>query len=456
MRPSSSTSEGLFGRLFADPAVDASVSDVALVEACLEVEAALVLAAADVGLVPGSVAADIAEAARSLEVDVDELGRDAVSTGNPVPPLVTRLGAAVPEAARPWVHLGATSQDIFDTSLVLTGRRAGRLIADRTDAAGDRAADLAAAHRDTVMIARSLGQHAMPTTFGLRAAGWLAPLRSSAGSLRAATDRLPVQLGGAVGTLAAYGDRGFEVRRALAERLGLPGGERPLAWHTDRSPWLEVASALGLVSAAVGKVALDVRLLTATEVAEIRTGAGGSGGSSAMPHKRNPVDAILATAGVVRVPGLVATLFAASVHGHERADGDWHAEWLPLRELISVVGGVAARGAELLDGLAVDPDRMRQNLDLSGGAVMAESVASRLAGPLGRSEAHQLVADLARRAAEAGRSLRDELLAEPAVTDHLDAAAVDAALDPRDRLGIAGPAVDEALRRYGRRTEATT
>jgi 3-carboxy-cis,cis-muconate cycloisomerase len=452
MRPSSSISEGLFGALFADPAVDAAVGDAALVAAFLDVEAALALAAADVGLVPAAAAASIAEAARDLEVDIDTLGREARSTGNPVPPLVTRLTDAVPDSARPWVHLGATSQDVLDSALVLTHRSAARLIAEKVDDVADGAADLATAHRDTVMVARSLGQHAMPTTFGLRAAGWLAALRGSATSLRVAADALPVQLGGAVGTLAGYGEQGFEVRRAFADRLGLPGGDRALAWHTDRAPWLELAGALGLVSAAVGKLALDVRLLSATDVGEVQVGAAGSGGSSAMPHKHNPVEAILATAGVTQVPGLIATMHAASAHAHERADGAWHAEWLPLRELVSVVGGAAARAVELLDGLSVDAARMRENLDRTGGAIMAESVASRLAGPMGRTEAHRLVAAVVRRTAENVTTLHDELLADPEVSGHLDAAAVEAALDPRARLGIAGVAVDEAVRRLGRRT----
>jgi 3-carboxy-cis,cis-muconate cycloisomerase len=452
MKPSSSTSEGLFGGLFADPAVDAALGDAALVSAFLAAEAALVLAAADVGLVPVEAAAAIAAAADDLDVDIDTLGREAMSTGNPVPPLVTRLGAAVPETARAWVHLGATSQDIVDTGFVLTHRAAAGLVADRVDAAADRAADLATSHRDTLMVARSLGQHAMPTTFGLRAAGWLGGLRTAAVALRAAADALPVQLGGAVGTLAGYGEQGLEVRRAFADRLGLPGGDRPLAWHTDRTPWLALAAALGQVSAAVGKVALDVRLLTATEVGEVGVGAVGSGGSSAMPHKHNPVEAILATAGVMRVPGLIGSLHAASAHAHERADGAWHAEWVPLRELVSVVGGVAARAGELLDGLSVDPARMRENLDRSGGAIMAESVAARLSGALGRSEAQRLVAAVVRQAAQSGTPLRDALLADPVVAEHLDAAAVDEALDPRSRLGIAGIAVDEEVRRHGRRT----
>jgi 3-carboxy-cis,cis-muconate cycloisomerase len=449
MRRSSLTSDGLFGPLFADPEVDAALGEGSLVAACLTAEAALALAAAEVGLVPGPAAAQVAQAAAELNVDIDALGREARSTGNPIPPLVARLEAAVPESARAWVHFGATSQDILDTAMVLTQRAAAELIADRVDLVADRVAALVGAHRDTVMVARSLGQHAMPTTFGLHAAGWLVALRTAAAALRSAAAALPAQLGGAVGTLAGYDDQGFEIRRAFADRLGLPGGDRPLAWHTDRSAWLELAGALSRVAAAVGKLALDVRLLTATEVGEL--GLGPDGGSSAMPHKHNPVDAILATAAVMRVPGLVATIHTAAVHAHERADGAWHAEWVPLRELASVVGGAAARAGELLASLTVDADRMRHNLELTRGAIMTESVAARLAGGLGRSEAHALVAAIASRATAQGATLRDELLTDPGVTAQLDVASIDAALDPRNRLGIAGVAVDEALRRYGHR-----
>jgi 3-carboxy-cis,cis-muconate cycloisomerase len=413
------------------------------------------MAAADVGLVPAEAAAAIADAAHSLDVDIEELGREAGMTGNPIPPLVALLGVDVPDVARAWVHFGATSQDIVDTAAVLTYRSAAGLIAGRLDTAADRAADLATRHRDTVMVARSLGQHGIPTTFGLRAAGWLAMLRGSARSLRDVSGRLPVQLGGAAGTLAGYGERGFAMRRSLAERLGLAGADRPLAWHTDRTPWLEFAGALGISSSAVGKLALDIRLLTATEVGEVRVGAADRGGSSAMPHKHNPVDAILATAGVMRVPGLVATLHAASVHAHERADGAWHAEWLPLRELVSVVGGAAARAVDMLNELAVDSRRMQENLQLTRGAVMSESVVTHLAGLLGRTEAQQLVATLARQSAENGTTLRDELLADPTASEHLDVAAVDEALDPRGWLGAAGAAVDEAVRQDGRRPEQT-
>jgi 3-carboxy-cis,cis-muconate cycloisomerase len=454
MRPSSSPSDGLFGPLFTDAAVEAELTDEAVLHAWLEAEAALALALADVGIVPAVAADAIAAAARALPLDVAELGRAAVATGNPVPPLVARLGAAVPETARPWVHFGATSQDIIDTGLVLAHRSAARLVADRVHQAADLMADLAVAHRDTLAVARTLGQHAMPTTFGLRVAGWLVPARRSAWSLTAVADSLPAQLGGAVGTLAAYGEQGLQVRRAFAHRLGLAGGDAILAWHTDRSCWLELAGAYAAIAAALGKTAADVRLLAATEVAEVVTGADGSGGSSAMPHKRNPVEAILATAGVVRVPGLVATIQAASVHAQERADGAWHSEWEPLRELASVGGGIAARSVEMLASLLPDPERMRHNLDQTDGAVMAEAVASALAAQLGRDTAQQLVTEATRRAAAESVSLRDALLATEEVVAVLGPAGVDAALDPASRLGIAGVVVDEVVRQFGRRDPA--
>lgn len=452
MRPSSSTSsgwaaDGLLGPLFGDRAVQARIDDDAIVVAMLAVEGALALAAADAGVVPLDAAAAIAAAASDLDVEVEWLGLAARSAGNPVPALVRMLTQAVPDRHRAWVHHGATSQDVWDTALVLVVRAACDVIGGRTDGAALAAAELAASHRDTIMVGRTLGQHAMPTTFGLRAAGWADALLTASIEQRRAAQRLPVQLGGAVGTLAAYGEHGLAVRAALADRLGLPGGDRPLSWHTDRSPWLGLAAGLGQLAAACGKVALDIRGLATTDIGELRIAAAGSGGSSAMPHKHNPVAAILAGADVVRVPGLVATLQAASVHEHERADGSWHAEWQPLRELVSVVGGATARTADAVAGIEVDVDRMRHNLEVTDGLVMTESVAGRLAEQLGRQAAHDLVAGVAERAGAEHVPFRAVLLADPDVTRHLDAAAIDAALDPESWLGTAGPSVDAVVRR---------
>ncbi|MFI9644131.1 3-carboxy-cis,cis-muconate cycloisomerase [Micromonospora sp. NPDC051925] len=438
MRPSSSPSDGLLGGLSGAPDVDAELGDPALLRAMLDVEAALARAGADAGLLPAPAADAIVAQCRAERYDPVTLGRAAEAAGNPVVPLVRELTAAVPEHARPWVHVGATSQDILDTALVLMAVRALGPLLRHLDTAVDAAARLADTHRDTVMVARTLGQQAAPTTFGLRAAGWLTGLAQARDRLRQAGAAQPAQLGGAVGTLAAYGPAGPEVVERFAAHLCLPAS--PLPWHTRRQPRLDLAAALGGLLAAAGKIALDVGLLAQTEVGEVAEGGTGRGGSSAMPHKRNPVDSILVTAAARRGPGLVATLFAVAVQEHERAAGAWHAEWEPLLDLLHVAGGAAGRSARMLAGLQVRPQRMRENLDATGGLVLAEAVAARLASAVGRSAAHDLVT---RAAAEP--SFRAALLADPEIRAHLSEREVDEALDPYRWLGSAGLFVDRAL-----------
>ncbi|WP_433125392.1 3-carboxy-cis,cis-muconate cycloisomerase [Micromonospora sp. CA-240977] len=438
MRPSSSPSDGLLGGLSGTPDVDAELSDPALLQAMLDVEAALARAAADAGILPVPAAEAIAEQCRAERYDPAALGRAADATGNPVVPLVRELTAAVPEHARAWVHSGATSQDVLDTALVLVAVRAlGPLLA-QLDVAVHAAARLADAHRDTVMVARTLGQQAAPSTFGLKAAGWLTGLVQAQDRLRQARAAQPAQLGGAVGTLAAFGPAGAEVTERFAAHLGLPPS--PLPWHTRRQPWLDLAAALGGVLVAAGKIALDVGLLAQNEVGEVAEGGAGRGGSSAMPHKRNPVDSILVTAAARRGPGLVSTLFATAVQEHERAAGGWHAEWEPLLDLLHVAGGATARCARMLSGLQVRPERMRENLDATGGLLLAEAVAARLAPAVGRRVAHDLVT---RAAAEP--SFRAALFADPEVRAHLSDTELAEALDPYRWLGSAGRFVDSAL-----------
>ncbi|MGC4837988.1 3-carboxy-cis,cis-muconate cycloisomerase [Micromonospora vinacea] len=438
MRPSSSPSDGLLGGLSGAPDVDAELSDPSVLQAMLDVEAALARAAADAGILPPPAAEAIVEQCRAERYDPLALGLAADATGNPVVPLVGELTAAVPNHARGWVHLGATSQDVLDTALVLVAVRALGPLLDHLDAAVDAAAQLADAHRDTVMVARTLGQQAAPTTFGLKAAGWLTGLVEGRDRLRHARAAQPAQLGGAVGTLAAFGPAGAEVTERFAAHLGLPPS--PLPWHTRRQPWLDLATALGGLLVAAGKVALDVGLLAQNEVGEVAEGGAGRGGSSAMPHKRNPVDSILVTAAARRGPGLVATLFAAAVQEHERAAGAWHAEWEPLLDLLHLAGGAAARCARMLDGLQVRPERMRENLDATGGLLLAEAVAARLAPAVGRGVAHDLVTRAA-----AGPSFRAALLADPEVRAHLSDTEIAEALDPSRWLGSAGRFVDSAL-----------
>jgi len=453
MRPSSSSSEGggpppypqgLVGPLFGSAAVDAVVSDGAWLCSMLEVEAALAAAGAGAGVVPAAAAAEIAAACRDARLDVDDIGRGALAAGNPVAPLVAALEARLPAGARPHLHRGATSQDVVDSALMLVARRALELIAADLGAAGDRCAALAEAHRDTPMAARTLLQQALPTTFGLRAAGWMVAVDSARSGLERVRDqRLAVQLGGAAGTLASLGDAGLEVARRLAAELGL--AEPLLPWHTDRVRVAELAAALGTAAGALGKVALDVVLLAQTEVGEVGEA---EGGSSTLPQKRNPVHAVLTGAAARRAPGLVATLLAAMPQELERAAGAWHAEWDSLRELLRVTGGAAAHGRAMLEALRVDPARMRANLGARGRMLMAESVAGRLAPALGRGAAHALVRDRVRSAEERGVGLREVLVNDPAVREHLSEEGIDAALDPAAHLGPAGALVDRALRAH--------
>jgi 3-carboxy-cis,cis-muconate cycloisomerase len=439
---------GLLSGLSGTPAVAAELSDDALLRAMLDAERALTTAAADAGVVPRPAAEAIAEHCRPDLFDPAELGRAAEAAGNPVVPLVRELTAAVPAEARPWVHFGATSQDILDTALALVlGRAVGPMLA-ALEAAADEAARLAGQHRDTVLVARTLGQQATPTTFGLKAANWLLGLRDARTRLLVARAALPVQLGGAAGTLAGLGAAGPEVADRMAARLGL--AVSPLPWHTRRQPLLDLSAALGAVLVATGKVALDVGLLAQTEVGEVAEGGGpGRGGSSAMPHKRNPVDSVLVAAAARRGPGLVATMYAAASQEHERAAGGWHAEWEPVIELTRIAGGAAARTHRILGGLQVDAARMRANLAATGGLVLAEAVSARLAPLIGRARAHDAVGRAVRAAGRAA-SFRDALLDDPEISTHLAAADIDAALDPANWLGSAGRLVDRALATHRR------
>jgi 3-carboxy-cis,cis-muconate cycloisomerase len=447
---------GLLGTLFAGSRADAELTDRAFLQAMLDAERALAAASAKAGIVPEAAAAAIAAACRADRFDPADLGRRAAAAGNPVVPLVRDLTTAVERAAGPdaarWVHHGATSQDVLDTAASLVAARALGPVLDDLDAAAGAAASLAGTHRATVMAARTLGQQALPTTFGAKAAGWLAALDQAAAGLdRVRRGRLAAQLGGAAGTLASLGPEGVAVAGRFAAELGLC--EPALPWHTDRVRVAELAGALGTAAGAMGKVALDVTLLAQTELGEVTEAAGdGRGGSSTLPHKRNPVGAVLIRAAALRAPGLVATLLAAMAQEQERAAGAWHAEWQPHAELLRLVGAAAARTRELLGGLQVHPDRMRANLEASGGLLLAERVAGALAGRLGRVAANDLVGRLARQAAEGGRPFREVLAADPQVGQQLDQAAVDRLLDPTGYLGSAAAFVDRALAAHRART----
>jgi 3-carboxy-cis,cis-muconate cycloisomerase len=440
---------GLLQPLFGGSRADPELTDRAVLRAMLDAERALAVASARAGIMPDRAAQAIATACQAGRFDPDDLGRRALAAGNPVVPLVADLTEAVqaeagPAAAR-WVHHGATSQDILDTAWSLVAFRALGPILDDLAGAAEAAAGLADRHRATPLAGRTLGQQALPASFGLKAAGWLVALQEAAARLASVRrERLAAQLGGAVGTLAALGSDGAQVAIAYARELGL--AEPLLAWHTNRTRVGELAAALGVAAGVLGKLALDVTLLAQTELGEVTEAAGeGRGGSSTLPHKRNPITAVLVVAATRRTPGLVATLLGSMAQEQERATGAWHAEWEPQVELLRLVGGAAARTRELLQGLEVHPERMRQNLEATGGLLLAERVAVALAGPLGRAGAHDLVQRLSRQAAGGGRPLRAALAADPQVREHLDEADLDRLLDPEGYLGAAEQLIDRAL-----------
>lgn len=449
----------LLGGLDGDDAVDAVVSDDALVAAMLRVESALASAGARAGVVPGDAAQAIAAACAGLRPDPGALGGAARASGNPVVPLVELLVDAVPEPARPWVHRGATSQDVVDTALVLVLRDGGRAVLGHLRTAVEEAVRLAATHRSTPMVGRTLGQHAQPTTFGLVAAGWAAGLAAARDRLDGVlATRCAVQLGGAVGTLAAYGPAGAQVTALLAEELGLVDPGTP--WHTERSRVHDLAAAFGGAVVAAGAVATDVVLGSSSDVAELRTGTGGS--SSAMPHKHNPTDPVLVRSAAIRAPGLVATVLAAGLHDGQRATGAWHAEWAPLLELAHLAGGVASRTATTLAGLRVDAARMRSALDAAGPSLLSEQLAWALSPGLGRAGAREVVAAALAAATRRGAgedqraAVRGALLADPAVTAAMTtegataADVLDAALDPTPALEAAAALTDRTLERLAR------
>ncbi|MFE2431126.1 3-carboxy-cis,cis-muconate cycloisomerase [Streptomyces sp. NPDC059373] len=441
---------------------EAATGDAAYVRGMLDAEAALTRAQAALGLAPALAAAAVtAGAADTGRYDVRDLALRARAGGNPVIPLVADLTAAVAERdaeAGAYVHRGATSQDILDTAAMLVASRAlAPVLADldRTAAALGR---LAAEHRDTPLPGRTLTQHAVPTTFGLKAAGWRALVLDARDRLAAVRASLPAQLGGAAGTLAAFQafaeadavvpegdgtDIGVLLLAAYAAETGL--AEPALPWHTLRTPIADLAGALAFAAGALGKIAADVLLLSRTEIGELSEGTGG--GSSAMPHKANPVRATLISAAARQVPALASVLYGSLAAEDERPAGAWHAEWQPLREALRLVGGAARDAAELAEGLRVHPHRMRDNLDATDGLIVSEHLAAAFTALIGRGEAKSALARAARRAVEEGLELDEALLEEPALAGVLPKERLRELTDPVNYLGSAGALVDRALRR---------
>jgi 3-carboxy-cis,cis-muconate cycloisomerase len=403
----------MFDRIFVPAEFREAVSDRAWLQAMLDAERALAAAEARAGVIPPDAAEAIAAVCEWERFDPVELGEQGRAAGNPVEPLVRALTAAVEGDAAHYVHWGATSQDILDTAAMLVSRRALDLILDFVAQVAGQCATLAQVHRESPMAARTLLQQAVPTTFGLKAVGWLVALLEARRGLLRARENVASQLGGAAGTLAPLGDAGTEVARLFAEELGL---QEPLVpWHANRVRIAELGATLAITAGALAKIGLDVALMAQTEVGEVAEAEGGV--SSTMPQKRNPVGSALAIACARQVEGHTSVLFAALPQEHERAVGGWHSEWPALSGALAYTGGAAEAARRALDGLEVDAERMHANL---GRAVMAEQATFALAEQIGRREAH-------------------ERIAREGVPDDLD---------PASYLGSAEAFVDRALAAY--------
>lgn len=427
----------LWGPLFGTDELIAATGGTAWVRAMLDAEAALAGASADIGLVPADAAAQIESACGALTTDPGGLGVRARSGGNPVIPLVADLRAELPEAAAGWLHWGATSQDVLDTAAVLVAARAASLIDGHLGRLADGCAALAEAHRATLMLGRTLLQPALPTTFGAKSAGWLAGVVDSRRLLADATGRLAASLGGAAGTLAAFGDRGPDVAAAFAARLGLAAPLLP--WHTARQRIAALGSALAIVAATSAKITGDVALLMQAEVGEASEPS--PGGSSTLTHKRNPVASALAGAAARQAAALAGVLIGSVVAEHERPAGAWHAEWAPLTDLLVLAGGAAARAGDAVTGLEVDPVAMRSNLERVGPVLMSERLVLALTPLVGRAVAVAAVDDAA-----GGADFATALAADARVSAALPGAGgLASLLDPAGYLGATGTWVDRAL-----------
>jgi len=437
----------IFGALFGTEEMRRVFSDRERLQSMLDVEAALARAQARLGIIPAVAAQAITEAASVDRIKLDELGTGTQMIGQPVAALVKALGQAAGSEAARYVHWGATTQDIVDTALVLQLRKGLDLVETAVRELSAALSEKAKIHRADLMAGRTYLQHGLPITFGYKCAVWLAPFLTHLDRLRELKPRvLVVQLAGAVGTLASLKAEGRAVTVGLAKDLGLAEPEAP--WHVNRDGLAEVACFLGLVSGSAAKIATDVILLAQTEVAEVsEPHQAGRGGSSTMPQKRNPIASAHILACARGVHALVPIMLGALAQDHERATGPWQSEALALPQIFVLTSGALAHAISLAKGLVVDPERMRRNLDATGGLIMSEAVMIALAEKIGRSAAHDLVEHACDKAIQSRRPLADVLLEEPALAAHFDRPALLRLLQPEQYLGEALEIVDRVLAR---------
>jgi 3-carboxy-cis,cis-muconate cycloisomerase len=434
----------LFRDAFGTPRMREIFDDRALVARYVEVEVALARAQGRCGVIPADAARQIAALANPGALDFDLLRQETEIVGYPILPLVQQLAKICGEAGR-YVHWGATTQDIMDSAVVLQVRDALRLVEAELEDVRDILARLAAKHRDTPMAGRTHLQQALPVTFGYKVAVWLAMLDRHAERLAQLRPRILVgEFAGAAGTLASLGNRGLDVQAAMMEELGL--GVPTATWHVARDGLAEAVNFLGLLTGSLGKVAYDVMLMASTEVAEVyEPFVKGRGASSTMPQKRNPISSELILAAAKAVRQHAGLMLDAMIQDFERATGPWHAEWIALPESFVLTAGALHQAKFMLDGLIVDERRMRANLDMTAGLIVAEAVMMGLAPHLGRNEAHDVVYAACRVVNEQGGRLADVLATMPEVAGRLDRQAIERLTDPANYLGMAPQMVDRVL-----------
>jgi len=440
--------------LFSAPEIDAIFSRETHVRYLLAFEAALARALARIGALSSDAARAIGEACHVDLYDIPTLYAEAARAGTVVVPLVRAIAAHVDGDAAGFVHFGATSQDAIDTAFVLQARDGLDWLDARLAALADSCATLAEQHRETLMAGRTLLQQALPITFGLKAARWLALVMRQQRRLRQAREEaLVLQFGGAVGTLAAYGHNGPRIMELLAAELGLAAPDLP--WHAERDRIAALAAALGITAGAMAKIAVDIVLLAQTEVGEVAEAEeAGKGRSSAMPQKRNPVDATFTIAAARLAASAATMLLNALAHEHERAAGAWQAEWEALPRLFCWTAGALEHASRAVGGLHIDAQRMRAALEAKSGVIMAEALATALARSMGRPEAQRLVAALCDRALAQARPLQSVASEEPRVVAALTPDEIARVLQPENYLGSAATFVERALAAYRAATKA--
>jgi 3-carboxy-cis,cis-muconate cycloisomerase len=436
----------LFRDMFGTAEMRDIFSDEALVGRYLEAEAALARAQGRVGVVPKEAARAIDAASRSLKINYDKLRHETEIVGYPILPLVHQLSAAAGDAGR-FVHWGATTQDIMDTGNVLQIRAALSIVDRDLREVRNILADMARKYRDTPMAGRTHLQQALPVTFGYKAAVWLSSIDRHIERIEQALPRVLVgEFSGAAGTLASIGKGGLEMQKLFCEELGL--NQPSITWHVARDGIAEAVTLLGLITGTLGKIATDVMLMSATEFGEVSEPfVPGRGASSTMPQKRNPISSELMLAAAKAVRQHVATMLDGMIHDFERATGPWHLEWVSLPESFLLTASSLANAKFMLAGLVVHKQRMRENLDLTHGLIVAEAVMMAAAPKLGRQHAHDVVYDACRKAIAGGGQLADILAKVPEIVDALGGVgAIQHHCDPVNYLGLSGEMVDRVLR----------